>query len=616
MKAQRQLFPLLLLRLMLVACIFLATSCDGEPTNFVVTTDSICRCGETGIDNPCNGHLERWQHTVDNLIEVSARDFTGGEFIGKECQGETLAAWDWPPFWFNSWRPVDGFKHNMSATLHHFNWNYDDDEDWNLHVVPRTPFSFLIDDVEAMHSDSADDHRKCGDTPCMEAEISPDKQFWTNPWFFIPGTTTGDVEGNGFSNLEGRQMGFYGPWIMDANHDFKSEIHPAEMMWFKDHFRRGVSGSGPPLDIFWLLFMQDNTGRFDDRDNFDCDGSAPPGWRPWTDSPRSGQFNIAFEVDPGTEVANFYIVELFKRFVVTKSDPNARRDADDGVTHALQYNGRIVVNVEETQPNDDDLGVTFTNLCLGADGKLRGFVSIRSKIGGNDDKDEEGFHILYVARSRTTGRPDLPGGVVGELPKVLATAKQLEKSLSGRGNQFTGDLQITLTGNKTTNDADFTIARIEFAGKDMRQELKFQQNKQTREVVIQDVPLLNGRLTMTTASGIKLISRAPALSPFPVIQDRVTRSAIDAEAGRFLPIVVDGVRGATLPGNKKLSAFHELQLRLTPRYAAGMGDEIVGDTSSSFANELNQAIAENRFTNSRSCSIRLSRLRLHGRSKR
>ena len=101
MKTQRQLPRLLISCLMLVACILLATSCDGEPTNFVVTTDTPCRCGETGIDDPCNGHLERWQHTVDNLIEVSARDFTGGEFIGKECQGQTLAAWEWPPLWFN-----------------------------------------------------------------------------------------------------------------------------------------------------------------------------------------------------------------------------------------------------------------------------------------------------------------------------------------------------------------------------------------------------------------------------------------------------------------------------------------------------------------------------------
>jgi hypothetical protein len=91
---------------------------------------------------------------------------------------------------------------------------------------------------------------------------------------------------------------------MDANHDFRSEIHPVDMMWFKDHFAGG-GGSSRPFDIFWLFFLQDNTGRFDDRDNFDCDGSAPSGWEPWAESPRSGQFNVAFEVDPASEVANF-----------------------------------------------------------------------------------------------------------------------------------------------------------------------------------------------------------------------------------------------------------------------------------------------------------------------
>jgi hypothetical protein len=53
--------------------------------------------------------------------------------------------------------------------------------------------------------------------------------------------------------------------------------------------------------------MQDNTGRFDDEDNFDCDGNTPPTWKPWTHSPLAGQFNIAFEVDPTREVVSFFI---------------------------------------------------------------------------------------------------------------------------------------------------------------------------------------------------------------------------------------------------------------------------------------------------------------------
>jgi hypothetical protein len=565
--------------------------CAGEH-NFVVAPGTVCRC-DAGVDDPCLAVAQNWRHTVDNLLEVSAGDFTNGDFVGTECQGETGTAWEPWPFYFNSWRPVDGFKRSMAATLHHFNWNYDDDEDWNIHMIPDPAFSFLISDVEALHDEAVNDHKICGDLPCMEAEISPDKQFWTNPWFFAPGVHPADLDDNGYSWLEGRQMGFYGLWIMDANHDFKSEIHPAEMMWFKDHFEGGFGGSGP-FDIFWLLFMQDNTGRFDDRDNFDCGGDAPAGWEPWAQSPRSGQFNVAFVVDPAGEAVNFSIVELFKRFVVTSQDANARRDADDGKSHALEYNGKVVVRVQEDQPNDDDLGVTFTNICLRPDGKLQGFVSIRSKIGGDDDKDEEGFHILYVARSLRSTRPDIPRPSVAQLPRLLITSKEVDGSLRGTGDYFTGDIQLTLHGNDSTSDSDYTISKVEFAGQDIRQEIRFEQNKQTKEVLIRNLPLVtDGRITITSASGLTLTLRTPALSLHPTIDDTLTRSVVDTDAWKFLSASVGGIAGASLPNDKKLARLQELQFQLHPGYAAYKGTEVMTDKASSFASEVNQAIVKN-----------------------
>lgn len=593
MKKNMKLWRLLPVCQLLLACVLFSSSCD-EKTNFVVNPATLCSC-EASIEGSCFEIAESWKHTAHNLLEVSARDFINGEFVGTKCQGEVGVAKEWNPFFFNSWRPVDGFKYNMSATLDYFNWNYGDDDDWNLHVIPTPPFSFLISDVEVLHPDSVDDHLKCGPPfSCMEAEVSPDKQFWNNPWFSLPSTNPPDTQGNGHSFLEGRQMGFYGPWIMDANHDFRSEIHPIDMMWFKDRFERGVGGSGPPLDIFWLMLLQDNTGRFDDRDNFDCDGSAPAGWRPWADSPRSGQFNVAFEVDPQREAANFFIFELFNRFVVTSQDGNARQDADDGKSHALEINGRVVVRVEEEQPNDDDLGVTFTNLCLGADGKLRGFVSIRSKIGGNDDRDEEGFHIFYVTRSLTPTRPGAVALDVADLPTLLLTSKEMGGSLKGDGNHFTGDLQLTLHGNDRTTDRDYAISKIEFAGQDIRRELRFEQNKRAKEVLIRDLPLVSdGTLTITSSSGLILKLRTPTLSPSPGIEETITRSAIDANAGRFLSASVGGIPGASLPKDKKLSALQELQLKFHPLYAPYEGNEVITDTPSAFASEINQAIAKN-----------------------
>ena len=593
MKQSTHLRHGLLVAHLMVACVLFNTSCD-EPNNFVATTDTICRCDTNSPDNRCNGFGANWDYTFNNLQEVSARDFKNGDRIGTNCQGEAFIAKDWFPLEFNSWQPVDGLKHNMVATLHSFNWSaghpliMDLDDDWNMYVIPTSPFQTIQTDVTDLH-DPGDEEHKCGDTPCMEVEISPDKQFWTNPWFYLPGVHPEDREKNGFSWLQGRQIGFYGPWIMDANHGFRPEIHPAEMMWFKDHFE----GSGPPYDVFWLLFMQDNTGRFDDPNNFDCDGDPPPGWRPWADSPRSGEFSIAFEVNPQNEVASFFITEVFQRFVVTSQDSNARRDADDGKSHALEYNGRVVVRVEETQPNDDDLGVTFTNLCLGGDGKLRGFVSLRSKIGGDDDKDEEGFHVLRVTRTKAASRPDATTPPINELPVVLATSKEIGTSLRGNGDGFSGDFQITLFGNSRTTDRDYVVSKIEYEGQSGRREIEFDQKYGTKEVLLHDVPLVShGRIIVTAASGRTMNLNSASLSPIPGIKQTVTRSVIDAAAGRFLSAVVGGMPGASLPNDKKLSALQELQLKLNPRYGPHNGEKFITDAESPFVSELNQAIAK------------------------
>lgn len=568
----------LFLFILILVPILSSISCDQSP-NYVVNTSELCGC-DTILEGPCAKIAGNWKTTANELLEVSAIDPSNGGQIFKQCQAES-------GFWHkNKWRPVDGRKHNMSGTLHRFDWNYYDDQDWNMYIVPSPFYSFIIDDVKTVYEDS--ESYDCGGAPCMVNEISPDTGLWTNPWFYAPNVHPQDSDGTGFSWLEGKQMGFYGPWIADANHEFHPEIHPAEMMWYRDRHTGAA-----PYDVFWLFFMQDNTGRFDDEDNFDCDGNRPPGWKPWTHSPLSGQFNIAFEVDPTREVANFFIREHSQRWVVTSEDGNASADADDGTSHGLEVNNRVVVRVEEQQLNDDDLGVTFTNLCMGSDGKLRGFVSIRSKVGGNDDRDEEGFHILYVTRSLTSGRPDVtnPGTVVG--PALFLAGKEIANSLNGGGDHFTGNLQLTLVGNERAAERDYEITKIEFAGGDVRRELKFDQYKGAKEVLVQDLPLIgNGKLIVTSASGLASTFPVRGLSPLPSIDQTVTRSTIDAEAGKLLWSAVGGVAGVPLPSNKKLSALNELEVRFRPGYSLYNGKEPMTDSQSSFANELNEAVAK------------------------
>ncbi|MFZ2898887.1 MAG: hypothetical protein WA004_09710 [Saprospiraceae bacterium] len=486
-----------------------------QETNFVINENAICDCRSTAADDPCRKNNLEWEKAVAYQQEIAAHDFNRGNYIGTKCQGEVLIALEWWPIWFNSWRPVDGYKHTLSATLDHFNWNYSDDEDWNLHCIPNTEFQFLIDVVEAMHSESKGWHKKCAGEKCMEGEISPDKHFWNNPWFFIPGASPEDSEGNGYSWLEGREMCFFGPWVMDANHDFKSEIHPVEMIWWKDHFENGFGGlDSKPFDVFWLMLLQDNTGRFDDRNNFDCDGDTPQGWEPWANSPISGQFNIAFEVDPDGPPVHFEIVEIFNRFVVTSKNYQAYRDADDGKEHALVYKGKELVKVKETQPNDNDLGVTFSGVCKRPDGKLQGFVSLRSQIGGNDDIDEEGFHILYVVRKEGTLENNFPGFDPSQIPDVMIQAK-LEKNtiLPDPGGYNTANIHLDFTVRADAEPEASEVIKVIFQDSGgEKQYLSFRQNDD-KTAIVNQVPLLKGtKLIITFKSGKFLETIIPQLS--------------------------------------------------------------------------------------------------------
>jgi hypothetical protein len=201
MRKLTRLWRLLLAGQLLLALGLFSTSCGDD--NYVVNSSTVCRC-DASIEGPCFIASEHWKHAVNDLLEVSAIDFRKGHFVGAQCQAEVGAAWEPWPFHFNAWRPFDGFKRNMSGQLRVF--NRADDEDWNLHVRPNSAFTYLLDEVEALHEDSADDHKRYCDPPCIETEISPDKLFWNNPWFYQPGAHPQDTDGNGFSWLEGREM--------------------------------------------------------------------------------------------------------------------------------------------------------------------------------------------------------------------------------------------------------------------------------------------------------------------------------------------------------------------------------------------------------------------------
>jgi hypothetical protein len=300
-----------------------------------------------------------------------------------------------------NWYPVDGFKKRLCGLVNRFEV-YDgsaDEFDFNHFIIPNDKHAFILQDP-LPEASSGDVYNCVKEDDCLEVETTPDLSFFGNPWFFA------DAErpAGGHSYLVGREICVYGPWVTEWAHGDRPEIHPAELYWWKER----EFGVGVDKDVFHLLAMQDDSNRFDrpeDYRPFRPEGpyggvTFPPWWAPWARPPRNAQFLIAFEVSENGPAKTFEVSDEadWSKNVVTSRDLSAYGDSDDGRMHALQLpNGRIVVEVNELQQNDDDLGVGFTGVCRKSDGRLRGYIRVETMVGRNDDGGE-GFHKIRVER--------------------------------------------------------------------------------------------------------------------------------------------------------------------------------------------------------------------------
>ncbi len=125
----------------------------------------------------------------------------------------------------------------------------------------------------------------------------------------------------------------------------------------------------------------------------------------------------------------------------------------------------------------------------------------------------------------------------------------------------------------------------------------------------------NGRIIITSTSGLTLTAPTPALSLSPYIGETITRSATDTDAWKFLPATIGGSPGASLPNDKKVASLKEFQLKVHPGYAAYEGTEIMTDKASIFGNELNQSIIKNEQSKLEDLLRVSSHLLLHGHLK-
>lgn len=541
-------------------------------TNVVLTTETTPIC--------TTAQLTEWDRVVSQTQGVNGHDPVG-HYIAS-FPAEKFGVLN-----INNWIPMSGYKETLCGNLHHFNV-YDGsgaEMDWNQFIIPAPSFEFLITDVLPYKGGSGtfcvdDDWHDCaGQDDCLEGELTPDESFYENPWF--PKST-------GESVLEGREICVYGPWIRECVHGHRPEIHTAELTWWKETFK----GS----DLYWLMALQDDSNRFDDEDEFDIEGPKPPEWRPWAAAPMSATFQLAFEVDPAGPVHSFEIGESFARNVATSGDAQARLDSDNGTQHAIQYNGKVVVRANENQPNDNDLGVTFTDICRKTDGKLRGYVTMRTRTGVNNS-GQEGYHILFVLVNKQAQTP--PGAVTPPDLKSKAVlvsradpASIRPATVAGRP-QLQGDFRLEVRGVGERGSQDFSISKVEVVTSGVRRELPFKPADGDAVAVVTGIPLHEqSQFAVTLTTGARLEALWPGVTVTALMNEQIAAYSEAPRSAWRNMVAVSGGAPVEPPPSLKIRHADQVELSALSQYAMVKDGRMALEEGSPMVERLNEVLAK------------------------
>lgn len=324
--------------------------------------------------------VARVDHVTQRQLGLDVKD-PDGHYIGTTEADGLL---------YRNWEPIDTFKHSLCGVLDHY-YFYNplgDEDDRNMSIVPNNGFAGLITNAVDWGYTSLGDLHKCPSPLgpyCMEGEITPPDPYPdNNPWF-------PHDEGVG-SQLEGKSICTYGPWVADHGHEGPPEIHPSEAIWWEVS-----SGPFSLTREHRVHLMQDDSHRYGLRSDFTPD--MPSSIKPWSGTPRTAYVRQAF-VLPQVGGASIYlhVYEGSTYKVTTSENSLLSGDATSGTQHTLAYNGEAKITVVEHQP-DNNLGVVFDEIpntlplppwvepeilhdvCKRADGNLQGFVTLRTQFG-------------------------------------------------------------------------------------------------------------------------------------------------------------------------------------------------------------------------------------------
>lgn len=558
---------LLSLAALTIASSLFVLSCTT--TNVVLTRESTAVCSAD--------QLTEWTRVTEQTLGVRGEDPVGFHIANYPAEMEVNR---------NNWYPLSGYKETLCGVLNNsIITDAGDEMDWNNYVNPTDDFQYLIEGAVPYKGGSGiwckdDPWVMCREEVCIEAELTPDDAFFENPWFpkSAPGTSVLKCPKES-PVFECQPICFYGPWVRECNHGNRPEIHPSELIWWKQKW-----GSG---DLYWLMALQDDSDRYAEFDQFDIEGTAPAEWRPWAAPPMTARFDFPFKVAPAGGAVRYEIGEAFARHVVTGSDAKASADDDDGVAHAIQYNGRIVVTATEGQPKDADVGVRFTDLCRRTNGTLQGYVTLTTKTGIDAD-GKEGYHVLFVlARKEGDLIPPVHVPAGFDLRAVSANGDPSSirpGEVAGR-RQLLADVDVQLASNSR-------IDRVEIVTAASRRELQFVPATEKRAARIKDLPLLGaGQLILHTRSGDSIPVPWPGISVDASIDDHVMESSELPSSGWAVMVKAAGGRIDNAPGSPlRVKRATRIRVKAFPQYAMLKEGAVSLEEDSSYVERLNEVL--------------------------
>ena len=276
-----------------------------------------------------------------------------------------------------NWYPADRYKQTLVGIVDGYGFynptGSGDEADWNIYIRPDPPFAYLIDDV-LTNADLSDMHTASGAPSrfVIEAELTPDENFYSNPYF----------NANGSSNRVGQRIGVYGPWVMEESHGWRPEIHPCEILWWRD-----VRSGAARRTTWTIMVMQDDSNRFDRESHYR--GRIA---RPWSAVPRRAVIDIAVAIDPARP-KGLEVRDLYGRNVQV-SDPAG------APTATATFSGSRVATLTKRLTDPRHVQARFgavSSVNRGA--ALHCFLRLNVEIGVND-RGGEGYIVLEVREVR------------------------------------------------------------------------------------------------------------------------------------------------------------------------------------------------------------------------